>query len=148
MSLVALDTNVLVYAILEPDSTKGRTASTLVERVTGRGVVAAQVLGEVISVIRRKRLALLPRVLGGLTLLRSSLVVAPTTAEVVEAAGDLALRHQLQIWDCVIWKASLLAGATHLLSEDMQDRLSLEGLTLVNPFVPANDALLARLLPA
>jgi hypothetical protein len=40
------------------------------------------------------------------------------------------------------------AGARHLLTEDVQDGLVLQGVTFVNPFKRANDRLIGEILPS
>jgi len=44
----------------------------------------------------------------------------------------------MQLWDCVVCAASIDAGAKVLLTEDMQDGRSVDGLRLINPFAAAN----------
>jgi predicted nucleic acid-binding protein len=44
----------------------------------------------------------------------------------------------MQFWDCVVCVASAEAGATVLITEDMQDGRTLGGLRLINPFAAAN----------
>ena len=46
-------------------------------------------------------------------------------------------RHQSQVfsfWDSLIVEAALHSGCSQLLSEDMQDRLMVDSLTICNPF--------------
>ena len=50
-----LDSNVLLYALLEPHGGKGRIALDIVDRASGRGVIATQALGELLWVTRRRR---------------------------------------------------------------------------------------------
>jgi predicted nucleic acid-binding protein len=54
------------------------------------------------------------------------------------AALACADRFRLQYLDALIAIVSRAAGATLLLSEDMQDGLDMEGLVVANPFIPAN----------
>ncbi len=145
---IALDTNVLIYAELEPQSDKGRLARSLIKQVSADdGILPAQVIGEFLAVVRRQRRDLFAMACQTASELPSLFWVADTDAAVIRMAIDLANRHRLQIWDSVICAASMQAGATHLLSEDMQDGSALTGLTIVNPFVAANLPLLNRLLP-
>ena len=53
-------------------------------------------------------------------------------------AGALSARIQLAYFDALIITIAARAGATLLLSEDMQDGLEVDGLRVVNPFVAAN----------
>ena len=149
MTRVAFDTNVLVYAELEPGTDKGDLAGSLIERAAiHQAIIPAQVLGEFLAVIRRKRRELFPGACELVIELTSLFKIAGTDATVMRSATELAQRHRLQFWDAVICTASLEAGATHLLSEDMQDGSTFAGLTIVDPFTAANAQLLGRLLPS
>jgi predicted nucleic acid-binding protein len=53
-------------------------------------------------------------------------------------ATCLARDHHMQLWDCVVCAASIAAGAKVLLTEDMQDVRTIDGLRLINPFVERN----------
>lgn len=144
----AIDTNVIVYAELEPDSDKGRLARRLINAcVRHDGVIAAQVLGELLAVVRRKKPELLPHARGMVEDLAEALKTSPTTGDVMCAAAALSRDHGLQVWDAVICIASADAGSTHLLSEDMHDGFKVSGLKIINPFEPSNLAELGRLLP-
>lgn len=131
---VALDTNILVYAELEPASEKGVLCAELIRRSAERGVLALQVLLEFTSVIRRRRPAALDRAIAKIDVWRAVYQVAPTSEDVMDAALRLVAAHHFQVWDAVIWSASRAAGARCLFSEDMQDGLELGGLTVIDPF--------------
>jgi predicted nucleic acid-binding protein len=62
------------------------------------------------------------------------------------SAGDLALYHQLGIWDSVILSASAAAGCRLLLSEDLQDGFTWNGVTVANPFAEEKHHLVGSLL--
>lgn len=148
MMRAAIDTNVLVYAALEPDSDKGRVARQLINAcIRHDGVIAAQVLGELLAVVRRKKPELLPHARGVVEDLADALKTSPTTGHVMCAAAALSRDHGLRIWDAVICIASAEAGATHLLSEDMHDGVKVASLEIINPFAADNRPLLDRLLP-
>ena len=55
----------------------------------------------------------------------------------------LAEKYQMQFFDALIVVITRRAGATILISEDMQDGLEIDGLRIVNPFAAANETLLA-----
>ena len=146
--LAAFDSNVLVYARLEPDGTKGSISIELLERaVYAGGIIPVQVLGEFLWVVRRRRLDLYPIAIRALENLPPTIRTPASTREAVAEAALIVGRHSLQFWDALICVAAATAGATHLLSEDMQDGFSVAGLTIVNPFADANRYVLDRLLP-
>ena len=129
-----LDSNILIYAALEPASDKGALAADLIARVAPGGILAAQALLDFVAVIRRRAPDLTPAAIAQVDAWASVFETAPTTLPVMRAALALVAAHQFQVWDAVIWAASKQAGATVLFSEDMQDGLTLNGMTVVNPF--------------
>lgn len=146
MAKIALDTNILVYALLEGTTDKGSLAGRLLERASFDGVIAAQALTELLAVTRRQRPELLADMMRWARGLAPAFVIASTDLTVLTTGGELALRHRLQIFDAVIVAAAAQAGADMLLSEDMQDGLRIEGVRIVNPFNPDNRAEIKALL--
>jgi hypothetical protein len=59
---------------------------------------------------------------------------------------DIGNRHMLQFFDALIIAVSARAGATVLLSEDMQDRLEMAGLRVVDRFVAGNEGVIWEVL--
>ena len=75
-----------------------------------------------------------------------SFEVADSTWFAFQAALDLTVDHQLQMWDALILA---VAGEHHcriLLTEDFQDGFTWRGVTVVNPFVREPSKLLTGLL--
>jgi len=148
MIRVAFDTNILIYAELEPESEKGTRSIELILRSAQNGVMPAQVLGEFLRFIQRRVPAALKAAIEQVSIYQAAFLTPPTTIEVIDTACGLAIAHQMQLWDCVVCTASAHAGAKVLLTEDMQDGRTLGGLQLMNPFATANfnaiEALLAR----
>jgi predicted nucleic acid-binding protein len=142
-----LDSNVLIYALVEPDSAKGRRAIELIAVTAGRGVLATQALGEFLWVVRRRRPDLAVDALQTLGQLREVFAIVDTSVALLAAAAELRARCRLQFWDAVIWQAAASAGANLLLSEDLQDGFRADGMRVLNPFAPANVVELDRLLP-
>lgn len=66
-----------------------------------------------------------------------------TSAGVLAAAMEFAAGHNLGIWDSIVLSASAAAGCRYLLSEDLPEGFTWNGVTVLNPF-GAN--VLARLL--
>ena len=143
----ALDSNVLLYGFLEPDTEKGSIANDIVRRSAGQGILPVQALGEFLWVVRRRRPDWLDRAIQRSGRLRLVFGTVDTDYTLLIAAGELVARHNLQFWDAVILQASARGGARLLLSEDMQDGRDLAGVRIINPFRSANAAELDRLLP-
>jgi predicted nucleic acid-binding protein len=143
----SLDSNVLLYALLEPHGAKGAVALDIINRASGRGVIATQAFGELIWVTRRRRADLVPRAVDMISQLRPVFTIVDTTPELLLAAEELNAKHQVPFWDAVIWKAGAAAGAGLFVSEDLQDGFVIDGVRVLNPFNAANSAEFARLLP-
>lgn len=129
----ALDSNILIYAALEPTSEKGSLAQDLIARAAPGGVLAAQTLLEFVAVIRRRAPDLTEPAIAQAQAWAAVFETAPTTLPVMRRALDLVATHRFQVWDAVIWAASQQSGATVLFTEDLQDGFTLNGMTAINP---------------
>lgn len=151
MSRIALDSNILVYLaggyFVPADIEKVVRVQALVEvlKKTASLVAPVQALGEVFVVLRRGRI---PPEEARETILQfsRSFAAAPSQPQTMAAAVDLVVDHRLQLWDSLILSASIEAGCTMLLSEDMQHGFVSRGLTIVNPLAEPPHPQLARLL--
>jgi predicted nucleic acid-binding protein len=143
--LIAVDTNILVYTEDQTDKLGRRTtALNLMEKLTvGGHVIPCQVFAEFINACTRKKLLPADRAIAKADYYAEVFETPPTTyQDLIEATKYLA-DFNLQYFDAVIIAVSSRAGAVILLSEDMHDGLEIGGLRIVNPFVAANETLLA-----
>jgi predicted nucleic acid-binding protein len=143
--LIAFDTNILIYAE-DPNDPSGRheIAVQLIEKLSlSQHMIPVQVLGEFLNVCRRKGLVPLDIAATKVSNYAKIFDTPPTQVEDLAGAVDLLSAHNLQYFDALILTVACRAGAMILLSEDMQDGLSVEGIRVVNPFLAANDGLLA-----
>ncbi len=147
MTRVALDSNVLIYAELEPESDKGTRCADLILRAARDGVIAVQVLGQYLRFVQRRVPAAFDDAIRQASIYQAAFLTPPTTDAIMSKACELARAHRMQLWDCIVCAASAQAGAMVLLTEDMQDGRLIEGMRLINPFAATNvkaiDALLA-----
>jgi len=148
MIRVALDSNILIYAELEPDSEKGARAIDLILRSAHDGVIPLQVLGEYLRFIQRRLPSAFEDAVKQVHVYEATFLTPPTTVAVIDAACALVRAHRFQLWDCVVCAASIQAGAKVLMTEDMQDGRTLDGLQLINPFDAGNVAAIESLLGA
>lgn len=139
MTRVALDSNILIYAELEPESEKGKRSTDLILRAARDGVIPVQVLGEYLRFVQRRAPASFTEAIWQASLYQAAFLTPPTTDAVMNKAAEMARAHRLQLWDCVVCIAALDAGARVLLTEDMQDGRELAGLRLLNPFAAGNE---------
>jgi len=143
---VAFDTNVLLYAYLDPTSDKGEIADRLISRLLSAAVIPVQVMGETLNVVRRKAPERMAFVRAELTALARVCPTPPTTLDDLLAGERIADRFRLQFWDAVIWAVAVEAGTDLFLTEDLQDGFQAQGVRALNPFASANRAEMALLL--
>ena len=148
MARVALDSNILIYAELEPESDKGKRSADLILRTARDAVIPAQVLGEFLRFIQRRVPTAFEDAIRQASIYRAAFLTPPTTDAIINKASELARAHRMQLWDCVVCAASTQAGAKALLTEDMQDGRIIEGLRLINPFNATNAEMIEALLTA
>ena len=133
---VALDTNILAYAEGVNGGARKKAALAIVERLPSEETfVPVQVLGELYAVLVRKAERPPARVRDAILSWQETFTSIETSSGVLAAAIDLATGHNLGIWDSIILSASAAAGCRFLLSEDLQDGFTWNGVTVVNPFL-------------
>jgi predicted nucleic acid-binding protein len=109
MTRVALDSNVLIYAELEPDSEKGTRAADLILRAARDGVIPVQVLGEYLRFVQRRRPATFAEAIRQASIYRTLFLTPPTMSATIDKASELAHGHRIQLWDGVVCAASIEA---------------------------------------
>ncbi|MCX7310142.1 MAG: PIN domain-containing protein [Alphaproteobacteria bacterium] len=124
------DTNVLVYAFLDPEK-----RPQAIETLARGGVISAQVLNEFTNVARNKRQREWREIEAAVILIRERIPdVVPLTVDTHAAALILARDHSFAFYDALIVAAAIEAGCDTLYSEDMQHGRVIGGLTIRNPF--------------
>ncbi|UZK69219.1 PIN domain-containing protein [Sphingomonas sp. S1-29] len=142
----SLDSNVLVYALDRGERQKRDIALDIISRADGLLLVlTSQVIGEFLNVVRRKNAAAYEEAIGLAADWSLLFATSPTQPEHVIAGARLAQRHKLQLWDSIILVSAKAMGAETLLTEDMQDGAIIDDVRIVNPFAPANAAIVASL---
>jgi predicted nucleic acid-binding protein len=101
--------------------------------VRAGGYVSIQVLNEFANVARRKLGFSWTEAHAFLARCRALLGVVPLTAEIHDLGLRLAERYQLSVCDAMIAAAALESGCDRLLSEDLQDGMTIEGMVIANP---------------
>ena len=134
-ALVFVDTNVLIYALDSTEPKKQQVAkgwrTNLWDNQTGR--VSFQVLQEFYAQVTRKWPSF--RALAR-SEVRDLLTWGPVPVDAVllQRSWELQDRYQLSIWDALIVAAAKSASCAYLLTEDLQDGQSLDGLLVISPF--------------
>lgn len=93
-----------------------------------------QVLNEVTSVCLRKLKMSWVEIDMVLQAVKAACDVVPLTLESHEKAVQIARRYRLSFYDAHICAAALLSGVKVLLSEDMQEGMKVDTLSVKNPF--------------
>lgn len=125
-----IDSNVVLY-LFSSDTVKADRAESLLQ---SGGLISVQVLNEVASVCLRKLKMTWEDVDAVLETLKSTCEVLPVTLASHEKAVGLAERFQISFYDANIAATAILCGADTLFSEDLQNGMSMESVTAVNPF--------------
>ena len=125
-----IDSNVVLY-LFSSDTVKADRAESLLQ---SGGLISVQVLNEVASVCLRKLKMTWEDIDAVLETLKSTCEVLPVTLATHEKAVGLAKRFQISFYDANIVATAILGGADTLFSEDMQNGMSMESVTVVNPF--------------
>ena len=133
------DTNVLVYLFDNDAAEKQERARELLARQAGSGQVllSTQVLQEFFVAVTRKLSRPLPvdDAAQAIRRLAAFQVVQVDTGMILEAIA-VSKRFGISFWDALIVQAARQGGAEILYSEDLQHNQDVEGVRIVNPFLP------------
>ena len=135
-----VDTNVLAYAHDRSETRKQPEAQARLEELWRErtGVLSTQVLQELYVVATRKLDPPMRRAAAReLVALYGEWPVVQVDVALVVSASELEERHTLSFWDALIVEAARRAGATRLLTEDLQQGRRIGGVSIENPFTDA-----------
>ncbi len=131
-----VDTNVLLYAISKAsdEAAKAEIAIDLLE--SDELALSVQVLQEfyVQATRRGKRDALSHDQAASLIESFLRYRVQSNTVSIMRAALETRERFQISYWDASVIEAARTLGCDEVLSEDLNDGQSYEGVVVVNPF--------------
>lgn len=145
MTQVSIDSNILLYAEGVGDARRQSLARDCLARFKLENLrITSQVLGEFFSVAYRKGDFSRDEAREMVMAWQDAVLTLSTSTNAFQAALDLSARHKLQIWDAIIVATSKEHGCKALLSEDMQDGFSWQGIEVINPFAPDAAARLAQ----
>ena len=144
---VALDTNILAYAEGLGDALRCNLALQLIEKLPSDAVVLpAQILGELSRVLTGKAKRSPSQARKAVLGWADSFEVADSTWFAFQAALDLTVDHQLQMWDALILAVAAEHHCRMLISEDFHNGFTWRGVTVDNPFAAESSPLLTGLL--
>jgi len=132
------DTNVLLYLFDNSEPEKKARAQEIFDREVeaDRVVLSTQVLQEFyVNATRKLASPLTPEVAEERVRDFSRLPLARVDAPLILSAISRSQRMMLSFWDALIIEAALSAGASRLLTEDLQHGQEIESLRIENPFL-------------
>lgn len=136
--LTFVDTNVLVYAHDRSESRKQPMAQTLLEGLwaSRTGALSTQILQEFYVVATRKfDPPMSKRAAREVVALYAVWPLVQIDLPLIVTASRLEERHKLSFWDALVVEAARRAGATRLISEDLQSGRLIGGVRIENPFL-------------
>jgi predicted nucleic acid-binding protein len=132
---IFVDTNVFVYADDRGAKTKRARARHVLSDLIRerRAVVSTQVMAEYFSAATKK-LRLSPERARTRVERLNRLDVVLVRPELILGAIDLVRLHSLSFWDALVIRSASAAGCARLLSEDLADGETIDGVKIENPF--------------
>jgi predicted nucleic acid-binding protein len=132
---VFLDTNVFLYAADELAPRKRDRARELIGALSAeaRIVVSTQILQEFYANATGK-LRIPPEKAQERVRSMARLEVVEIRPDHILGAIDLHRLHAISFWDALVVRCASVAGCSRVLTEDLQDRHSIDGVRIENPF--------------
>jgi predicted nucleic acid-binding protein len=131
-----VDTNILVYAH-DIDAQRKRELARSALRTLwtdGTGVISPQVLQEFYVTVTRKIAKPLSKKTARAVIGTYSVWCVDVTTAEIEAAFRIEDAAKIGFWDALVVAAAVNAGATKLLSEDLNAGQTIAGVFIENPF--------------
>jgi predicted nucleic acid-binding protein len=138
--VIAVDTNVLLYAVDSASGPKAAMARAAVARWLRRGdaMIPLQVIGEFLSVASRRPNVSADDAFALTEAWTSAAAIEPYATPDMGTAWEAHRAHGLSFWDALIWSVCERAGCEILATEDLQDGRRLGRVTFLSPFEQAN----------
>jgi len=147
--IVSFDTNILVYATASISDMRVVRARDLIARAmrAASGILLLQTLAEFSNVAIRKARIPVEDIRTTVDVWRAVLPVQAADNSDLSAALEAVRAHRLAFWDAMLRVSAQRGGVRHLLTEDMQDGFTLQGVTFIDPFKRENNRLIDDILP-
>ena len=137
-----VDTNILVYSLDDDDPSKQATARALLRQLSDANyaVISTQVLQELFVTINRKFAGRMSIADAEAVVRRfANQPVVQVDVPIILAATARVQTASIAFWDALAVESALVAGATRLLTEDLQHGQVFDGrLRVENPFLPVD----------
>jgi predicted nucleic acid-binding protein len=131
-----VDSNVLIYAHDAAHPKKQETAARLLSELWKErsGVLSAQVLQEFYVNITRKVASPLPKKTARLVVNNYFAWCLDTVPADIAAAFRIEDEARIGFWDALLVASAVRAGATRILTEDLNSGQTISGIRIKNPF--------------
>jgi predicted nucleic acid-binding protein len=144
---VALDTNILAYAEGINGAAGKADALGLIQQLPGSAVVLpVQALGELFQLLVRKASRTVAQARDAILGWRDAFPLIETSEDVIVAAAELSASHRIGFWDAVILASASEGGCRLLLTENLQEGFTWNGVSVTNPFAKSPHPLLREFL--
>lgn len=133
---VFVDTNVFAYLFDDGAPAKRARAADVLQRQrrTGEIVASTQVLQELYVCLTRGPAPLAsPELAEKAVDDVAKLTIVPVDVALVREAIGLSRRHRLSFWDALIVRAAVAGRCERLLTEDLNDGQTIDGVRIENP---------------
>ena len=140
-NLLTLDANILIYSVdKKPESEKKLEISSLIlqKSVQGGCILTSQTLGEFYHASTRKRYIPQNKAIEMIHYFMELFPIVSSTSLTLERALLALPKYQLQFWDAMLWATAKESKCSLIITEDFQDRQSIEGVQFINPFKDDN----------
>lgn len=128
-----LDSNIIIYAHTDLDTNKMEVAQRII--TTEDTVLSTQVLQETANVLSKKFQFGWPDIQIVLNEVATNSMLHTNSLPTISDACRIAERYGFSFYDSLIIAAALECGCTSLLSEDLQDGQTIDGVLVIrNPF--------------
>ncbi|MES0489817.1 MAG: PIN domain-containing protein [Leptospirales bacterium] len=133
-----IDTNIFIYSFSSKDLHKKNRSQEIIQKAleTNQGYISTQVIQEFINVATKKFET--PIKYKDLELYLHDvlfpLCTINTNFDLIEKSLQIHHKNKLSYYDSMIIAAALFSGASILITEDLNDKQKIEGLTILNPF--------------
>jgi predicted nucleic acid-binding protein len=133
---LCLDANILIYTIDLEAGKRQERAQEIVSRAARLDcILSLQTLCEFFAATTRKGKLTAAQAYAHIEDWQTLFPVVAATPGSLRLAMRVVEQHSLSFWDAMQWAVAKQAGATLLLSEDLQHGRELEGVRFRNPFL-------------
>ena len=134
---ISLDANILFYTIDADAGERQEKAREIVRRgaLSYDCFLSLQTLCEFFAATTRKGRLTVAQAAAQVEDWQALFPVVASTPATLRFAVRAVEQHNLSFWDAMQWAVAKQAGATLLLSEDLQHGRDLEGVRFRNPFI-------------